>query len=225
MYPDDRVLVGVVDRKRDLDHARDDHWYRIPQVKVPRGVYAEYIGLFLSSSAARAYGQSGIYYFGERRGLELVRRIDLLPQEPNHQRAQDIYYKVQLGDLERRPLPITNPTGRPITFIYTTWDRFARAQHVADLYSKSDYYVDRIYHALRDARVRPERIWEAERETGLTPQVRILCERGVVIASPLAGEDVDVLLDDRVADDEILRQIKMRIQSKGGLLTVRVPRS
>jgi hypothetical protein len=226
MYPDDRVLVGVVDRKRDLDRARNEHWYRIPQSKVPRGVYAEYIALFLSSSAARAFGRSGVYYYGERRGLELVHRIDMLPDEPNHKRAQEVYYKVQLGDLEQRAIPITNPTNRPISFIYTTWDRFTQAQHIADLYSKNDYYVDRIYHALRDARIRPDRFWETEeRETGLPAQVRILCERGTVIASTQQGDDVDVFLDDRVPDDEILRQIQARIQSKGGLMTLRVPRS
>lgn len=226
MFPDDRVLVGVVNRKRDLDRAQNEHWYRIPQAKVPRGVYAEYIALFLSSSAARGYGKSGVYYYAERRGLELAHRIDLLPDEPDHKNAQEIYYKVQLGPLERRPTPIVNPTGRTITFIYTTWDRFLQAQHIADLYSKSDYYVDRIYHALRDARIRPERIWEAEqRETGLAPQVRILCEQGTVVASTQPGHDVDVLLDDRLPDDEILRQIQARIQSKGGLLTLRVPRS
>jgi len=226
MYPDDRVLVGVVNRKRDLDRARNDHWYRIPQSKVPRGVYAEYIALFLSSSAARAYGPSGVYYFGERRGLELVRRIDLLPDEPDHENAQEIYYKVQLGDLERRHAPILNPTARPISFIYTTWDRFLPAQEIRDLYSKNDYFVDRIYHALRDAKVRPDRVWEAEtRETGVPPQVRILCEKGTVVASTQNGDDVDVFLDDRLPDDEILAQIRARIQSKGGLLTLRVPRS
>ena len=226
MYPDDRVLVGVVDRKRDLDRARQEHWDRIPQSRVPRGIYAEYIALFLSSSAARAFGRSGVYYYGERRGLELVHRIDLLPNEPDHKRAQDVYYKVQLGELEQRALPITNPTNRPISFIYTTWDRFTQAQHIADLYSKNDYYVDRIYHALRDARIRPDRFWETEeRETGLPAQVRILCERGTVIASTQQGDDVDVFLDDRMPDDEILRQIQARIQSKGGLLTLRVPRT
>ena len=227
MYPDDRVLVGVVSRKRDLDRARNEHWYRIPQIKVPRGIYAEYIALFLSSSAANPFRkQSGIYYYGERRGLDLVHRVDLLPDEPDHKRAHDVYYKVQLGPLEQRALPVTNPTGRPITFIYTTWDRFTQAQHIADLYSKNDYYVDRIYHALRDARIRPDRFWETEqRETGQPAQVRILCERGTVVASTQPGDEVDVFLDDRMPDDEILRQIQARIQSKGGLLTLRVPRS
>jgi hypothetical protein len=223
MFPDDRVLVGVVNRKRDLDYALNDHWYRIPQAKV-RGVYAEYIALYVSSGMTKAYDRGGVYYYAEKRGLELVTRLDLLPNESNHKSAQDFYYKVQLGPLERRDIPIINPTGRTITFIYTTWDRFTRAYHIADLYSKSDYYVDRIYHALRDARIRPERVWEAEkRDTGLPPQVRILCERGTVVASTEEGGDVDVLLDDRLPDDEILRQIQARILSKGGTLTLRLP--
>ena len=31
MLPEDSVLVGVINRKRDLVYALDQHWYRIPQ--------------------------------------------------------------------------------------------------------------------------------------------------------------------------------------------------
>lgn len=222
MYPDDRVLVGVINRRRDFEHARDRHWYRIPQERAPHGVYAEYIAFFLSGRTFREQS-GGIHYYAARKGLELLRRRDLLPDEPDHKNADRVYYKVQLEPLQSRVPPIFNPTRRAISFIYTTWDRFVHAGEIGDLYSTADYYVDRIYHALRDSRVHPQRYWEAERrETGQAPQLRILCARGTVVAStePAAGA---ILLDERLPDDAILAEIRARIAAMGGPITVNVP--
>src|SRR5262245_28679681 len=101
MYPDDRVLVGAVKRKRDLAYARDDHWYRIPQAQMPRGVNTEYIALFLSRSTFKDR-DSGIHYFARRTGLELVYRHQLLPREADHPHANNVYYKVQLDTLHEK---------------------------------------------------------------------------------------------------------------------------
>lgn len=224
MYPDDRVLVGVINRQRDLKIMLEQHWYRIPQKQLSRGVFAEYIAFFLSGSAAKGRGGSGIYYYAPRRGVELVYRRDLLPDEPNHERANAAYYKIQLDDAIARIPPVINSSRRTIDFIHTTWDRFVNAREIKDLYSTADYFVDRIYHALRDARYRMERYWETEqRESGYIPQVRILCENGVVVAAAQMAEGVDILLDGTQPEDEILAQIKGRIVSKGGPLTINIP--
>ncbi len=147
MYADDRVLVGVIKRKKDLDIARDYHWYRIPQRQLPRGLNAEYIALFLSGRTFRE--RSGtIAYFARVTGLELARRQDLLPDESA--RSRDIYYQVQFRRLIQRDPPIANLPARSVSFIRTTWDRFIGAETISDLYSVADYYVDRVYHALRN---------------------------------------------------------------------------
>ena len=146
MYADDRVLVGVVKRKKDFRIASQEHWYRIPQRQLPRGLNAEYLALFLSGSAFRQAG-GGIAYFARITGLELARRRDLLPDEAR--RAEEIYYKVQFRQLVPRDPPIANLPARSISFIRTTWDRFISAETVGDLYSAADFYVDRVYHALR----------------------------------------------------------------------------
>jgi hypothetical protein len=152
MYPEDRVLIGVINRKRDLEYARDHHWYRVPQQRMPRGVYTEYLAFYLSRAFKEKNG--GIVYYAEQKGLELVRRKHLLPKEANHPRAENAYYRVALSDLIDKTPPVLNPTKRPIAFIYTTWDRFVHATQIRDLYSDTDYYVDRIYHALRDKGIR-----------------------------------------------------------------------
>lgn len=221
MYPEDRVLVGVINRKRDLIAARDEHWYRIPQERMERQVNAEYLAFFLS----RAFGpQNGaVHYYAERKGLELAARRDLLPDEAGHARANAVYYKVALGDLIRKDPPVTNPTRRSVSFIYTTWDRFVQARTLRDLYSDNDYFVDRIYHALRDSGVQAERIWDAEqRSTGAPAHVRILCDSGPVLASPSPMGNA-VFMDSAQSDDAILTAIRAAIARQGGPVTINIP--
>lgn len=147
MYADDRVLIGVVNRAKDFEIARRENWYRIPEGQLPRGLNAEYIAFFLSGRSFKDRGGS-VAYFARITGLELARRRDLLPDEAR--RADEVYYKVQFRQLVQKEPLIRNQPARPISFIRTTWDRFISAEFVADLYLKSDYYVDRVYHALRN---------------------------------------------------------------------------
>lgn len=182
MYPEDRVLVGVINRKRDLEKARYEHWYRVPQGRVPRGIHAEYVAFFLS----RAFGEmnGGIHYYARRTGLELARRRDLLPGEPDHPRANAVYHKLQFGELRCKEPPVLNDTRRSVAFILTTWDRFSTAETIADLYDKSSEFVDRVFYALERAGVRPEYRWESiPASAKRSALLRIECENGVISAS------------------------------------------
>lgn len=215
MYPEDRVLVAVIKTKRDLKFAQDAHWYRIPQGKMSRGVNDEYLAFFLSG---KVFGEqsSTIAYYARRKGVELAYRRDLIPAQANHPRANDVYYRVELDTLQIKSPPITNPQNRVISFIQTTWDRFVSAREIADLYSTADHFVDRIYHALKSPKMRIERFWEAERgTTGYAPQLRILCQKGEVIAST-DENDGTIYLDGSKTDDEILELIKAQIANNDG---------
>lgn len=221
IYPEDRVLVAVINRKRDFDHARDDHWYRIPQAKLTRGVNAEYIGFFLS----RAFGEKngGVHYYAQVKGIELAYRRWLLPEEHDHPRAEEKYYKVGLGELIEKDPPILNNSKRAIAFIYTTWDRFVQARTIADLYSKADYFVDRIYHALRSKGVNALRSWEAERKSyRYAPNIEIQCKDGSVIvcANPV---DEALYFDWAMSQDAILSRIREEINKQGGLIDINAP--
>ncbi len=222
MYPEDRVLIGVINTKRDLKFARESHWYRIPQVRLPRGIYAEYVAFFLSG---KVFGeQSGtIPYYARRRGVELAHRHELIPTQPGHKRANNVYYKVGLEPLQAKQPPITNPTRRTVAFIHTTWDRFVGAAVISDLYSQADYFVDRIYHALRSPNVRIERFWEADQyPTGYAPQLRIICQRGKVVASTDAS-DGGIYLDASKNDDELLAEVRAEIARHDGPYIMRIP--
>jgi hypothetical protein len=225
VYPEDRVLVGVISRKRDLEKAQGEHWYRVPQAQASKGIHTEYVAFFLS----RAFGKQngGIHYYARHTGTELVRRRDLLPQEANHVRADSLYYKLQFGELHRKDPSILNLPQRRFAFIYTTWDRFCEARVIADLYSDADHFVDRVFHALEKSGVRAERIWEAARMSDDGgAQIRVLCEEGTVIASTTPRGEHIIPLPVSDSPERVQRSVETileAIRRNGGLMMVPVP--
>lgn len=219
MYPEDRVLVGVINRAADLNTARHAHWYRIPQDKMPQGIHAEYLAFFLS----RAFGdQNGaVHYYARRTGHELARRRDLLPEQANHPRADRLYYKVQLGELREKVPPVVNTDRRPVSFIYTTWDRFVAARQIQDLYSTADAFVDRLHYAFRSAGIVAERIWEAEQVSDDGgAQLCVPCAQGTLIATTATQHEPDrlhlVATTDVKEIARIIAEVRTRIEALGG---------
>ncbi|MDZ4669747.1 MAG: hypothetical protein SH821_02655 [Phototrophicales bacterium] len=136
MDDQDRILVCVINRQRDLRLALDAHWYRIPQARAPRHFVVDYLAFFVSRTA-RLKKPSGIYAYAPMRGYELQRRRDLLPQEPHHPRADDLYYRIALGDFIEKNPPILNPNHYTVSFILTTGEAFYSAHHVGQLFIPS----------------------------------------------------------------------------------------
>lgn len=130
------MLVGVVNRWRDWQALEANLWYRIPRARLPHGAEVEIIAFFLSGSAAKPFGASGIYAYAVLRGVELHRRIDLIPDENQHPRALAWYYRLHFTELWRKTPPILNTSAQRIGFIWTTWARFEQAQHISDLWGK-----------------------------------------------------------------------------------------
>lgn len=225
--PESPVLVGAIKRKKDFVALRDEHWYRIPEGKAPQGLYADVLAFFTSSASFKNQN-GGIYYYALRQGMELVRRRDLFPDEANHPRAGDRYHKIQLSPLQDKIPPILNrPRPYRFAFIYTTWDRFQSALHIRDLYSDGDYFVDRVFHALRQSGLKPQRRWEAAYPaTGAI--IRVLCEDGTVIASTGDSDEDDEFIRVTPADYEdgvrrVVARIRDEIKRKGGPKMVDLP--
>lgn len=224
MHPDDRVLVSVINRKRDLIAARDEHWYRIPRNRAPSFIDAEYIAFFLSQAFKAQNG--GVHYYALRTGHELVRRRDLLPNEANHRRAEQLYYKIALGELKIKEPPILNPTHRSISFIYTTWDRFVVARTVADLYSKADTFVERVARALNRIGISPERCWESENPAQRIAELRIWCEKGILRATVGEGGEGALRLSFGESDEAVdtaAETIQAAVAAFGGPVFVDIP--
>ncbi|MCX7838702.1 MAG: hypothetical protein N2559_04500 [Anaerolineae bacterium] len=135
MDADDVVLIALVKQPRDLEIARAEHWYRIPARHAPAQlVQARYLAFYLP----KAFGEHKwtIREYAPVRGHELVYRRDLLPNEATHPRADEPYYKLQLGPLIELPRPIVSRRGRRLVFIWTTGDKFSRAVELNDLLGK-----------------------------------------------------------------------------------------
>ena len=47
--PERRVLVALMNNRRDFAIARDQHWYRIPVKSAPRGIDSKYIAFIKRS--------------------------------------------------------------------------------------------------------------------------------------------------------------------------------
>lgn len=221
-YAEDRVLIGVVNRKRDFERLRDDHWYRVPTQRLARGVNAEYLGFFLSSAFKGLNG--GIHYYAEYKGVELAYRRWLLPDEPDHPRADDQYFKIAIGDLIPKTPPILNTTRRSVAFIFTTWDRFIHARTIPDLYSRADYFVERIYHALRAKGARPERFWEVERQIfPFAPGMSLETAQGPLYVTTTPAADNALYLDLTLPQDTLLRTIEDELARRGGSPQISMP--
>jgi hypothetical protein len=134
--PRSLVLVGVINNPRDLEIARLLGWYRIPLRTAPKIVAVDYLAFYQTG----AFGDEKwrIQYVAPVRGHELTTRGDLLKTEPDHPRAREEYFKIQIGPLERLPQAILADTWRRITFLYTTGEYLIRAVTVNDLIVQSD---------------------------------------------------------------------------------------
>jgi len=126
------VLVGVVNRKKDLEIARNQHWYRIPLKHAPKRK-AKYLALYQT----RVFDKEGkaINYYASIKGFSFHRRSELLPDEPNHPRSEDYYQKLNLGPLRATPSRIENRYGRRINFAFTTLERLLGAKEISELFN------------------------------------------------------------------------------------------
>jgi hypothetical protein len=125
LSPASLVLVCLLPTPRDFEIAHLLGWYRIPVVAV------DYLALYRSSR----FGEEGaqIQYVAEVKGHVLTTRLELLRDEPDHPRAHEEYFKIQIGGLEKTLHPVKAENWRRITFLYTTGEYLLNAKTVIDL--------------------------------------------------------------------------------------------
>ncbi|MGB4595449.1 MAG: hypothetical protein WBI14_06045 [Anaerolineaceae bacterium] len=126
------VLIAVTPEPRDLDIARLLGWYRIPLKSAPKVISVDYLAFYQGGNFSAGHRWQ-IEYLAEVRGHELTTRAELLKDQPNHPRAREEYFKLQLGSLIPLPQPILAGDWKRVTFIYTTVQRIKTAQELTDL--------------------------------------------------------------------------------------------
>jgi len=119
-----------------MEIARLLGWYRIPLRTAPKVVSVDYLAFYQPS----AFGARGgrIEYIAPARGHELASRAELLRDEADHPRANEEYFKIQLGALEKLPNPILAKKWKRLTFLYTTGEYLLEAETLNDLAVKND---------------------------------------------------------------------------------------
>jgi hypothetical protein len=135
--PSALILVAIIPTVRDMDIARMLGWYRIPMKHAPKVVDVDYLA-FYQPAVFKEPHQWKIEYFARVQGHELTNRAALFIDEPDHPRADEEYYKIQIGSLIKLPSPIIADKWRRLTFLYTTGDLFNRAEILNDLVVRSE---------------------------------------------------------------------------------------
>ncbi|VAW36787.1 hypothetical protein MNBD_CHLOROFLEXI01-3760 [hydrothermal vent metagenome] len=209
MYPEDRVLVAYMPKPADFSVVQTEGWYRIPQKHAPKGLHAEYFSFYFGSKFTAE--KWAIHYYAPRLGHELMTRHALFPNQPNHPRAQEMYYKVQLGPLQKLKRPIISLRWRRVTFLHTTWDRFQDATEINDLFVDGDQYVDRVYATLKERGIQAERNYRV-REPGVVYDVplAIFCKNGRIdLTATEMAQNKEML-------DQFAANIAAQVAAQGG---------
>lgn len=213
---DGPALVVVVNDPADLARARESGWYRIPLARAPVRVAAEYLAFY--QTAAFPDGERwAVRWFAPVRGYRVVRRRDLLPDEPGHPRADDRYYRVDLGPLAPLPRPVPSRRLRRITFIPTTLGRLLAADEINDLWVKSTAQ-ERLWAALRQADLDAERQYPLREELPqYVADFALPCRRGRIAVIVTDEPRAETELREQPAPDYLL--------AAGGWTPLRVTRA
>ena len=209
MYPEDRVLVAYVPKPADFEIVKTAAWYRIPQKHAPKGLHAEYYAFYFGSKFET--DKWAIHYYAPQLGRELTTRQALFPNEQNHPKANEMYYKVQLGPLQKLTQPIVSLRWRRVTFLHTTWDRFVDAKEINDLFVEGDPYVDRLYSTLKERGIQAERNYRIK-EPGVLYEVplAILCRNGRIDLT------IKQLTKNSTSPEQLASELANQVASKGG---------
>ncbi len=151
--PSALILVAVMNNPRDLEIARLLGWYRIPLRTAPKVVAVDYLAFYQTA----AFGDEKwcIQYIAPVRGHELVTRDELLRDDPDHPRAHEEYFKIQIGPLQRLPHAIPAGKWRRISFFYTIGEYLLEAQTVNELVVHSEERKA-LWQALRERAVQSQ---------------------------------------------------------------------
>ncbi len=134
--PTDLILVCLLPSPRDLEIARLLGWYRIPLRTAPKVVAVDYLAFYQPSSFDECGGR--IEFVSRVRGHELTTRRELLKDESDHPRANEEYFKIQIGGLEKLSNPILADKWKRLTFLYSTGEYLLKAKTLNDLVVDDD---------------------------------------------------------------------------------------
>jgi len=153
------LLVALLKRKSALDILKSERWYHIPVETAPKRWPPKVLAFY----QGRVFGREEAYkirYFGEVSRIDIVRRKELFPDDvENQHKAENLYYCLQISNLEERSVPIVSYRPRRLVFIPTTLHKFNDARQINDLFDASPI-EDLLWNALKHVNIQAERQWK-----------------------------------------------------------------
>lgn len=131
------VLLALMPTIQDFNIARTLGWYRIPLKSAPKVIEVDYLAFYQGGNFGEDHRWK-IEYISEYHGNELTTRKELIRNEPDHPRSDEMYYKVQIGELIKLEKPISSNAWKRICFLYTFGELLNKAVIVNDLVVKNE---------------------------------------------------------------------------------------
>jgi hypothetical protein len=164
------ILICVMPTPRDMEIARLLGWYRIPLRSAPKVVAVDYLAFYQPATFGEFGGR--IEFIAPVRGHELTARRELLKDESSHPRANEEYFKIQIGGLEKLSNPILADKWKRLTFLYSTGEYLLKAKTLNDLVVNDDERA-LLWRSLRE-RAENEQLYKTDLpEADLPPDVLI----------------------------------------------------
>ncbi len=125
------VLVSVLKSQQDQRILLEEKWYRIPVSFLPKRTFTH-----IAFYQPIQFGKEGkrIQRYARVVNREIKKRLELLPNEPQHERANDPYLKCTFRKIEELKQPIRNVIPRRVSFGFTDLKTLHSANDILELY-------------------------------------------------------------------------------------------
>ncbi|MFH1286582.1 MAG: DUF559 domain-containing protein [Candidatus Magasanikbacteria bacterium] len=171
------ALVGIVPRPNLWPRICRENWYHVPVAHTPEGALEAHWVAFYFPHDFDVSLRDRISHYARVRAVEVAKRITLFPDEPEHERAEQMYLKFLLDDI--RTLTKTIPCPRRVIHILTTLGRLRDADNVNDLFLLSTL-EEHMYSEFRRRGISADRQYyvKATEGTSYFLDLCVLCQRG-----------------------------------------------
>ncbi len=153
------LLVALLPRTSALDTLKSEGWYHIPVENAPRRWPPKVMAFY----QGKVFGKEERYkirYFGDVGRIDTVPRKELFPDdEENSYKAEKLYYRMDVKNIQSRYRPIISYRPRRLVFLPTTLTKFENAEQINDLFDGSPL-EDTLWQKLKENYILAERQWK-----------------------------------------------------------------
>lgn len=176
VLPSQRVLVALLPTVRDWERVQSEGWYRIPKRSAPPSNY-DHIAFYFG---AKAFGERAwqISHWAKVKNRQILLRRELFPEAFDHPRAEQPYWKLEIGELNALPQPIVSRRARFLVFLSTTLEKLHSAGELNDLWHESPL-EDEMWSGLKRQGIEAERQWRLKAgKRNYCLDFAVFCARG-----------------------------------------------